>query len=217
MTRLVLVRHAENDFVRAGKLAGWTPGVHLNEEGRRQADLLGRRLAGQKLAALYSSPLERAVETAQAVVAHHAEPLEIRLDPELGEVQYGQWTGQRLRRLARTRLWHIVQNFPSGARFPDGESIREMQSRAVTAVERCAASHGGTVVLVSHGDVIKALVAHYAGIHLDLFQRISIAPASMSIIEVHPRHGPRLMRLNDTAHYDLPPSAPAPAGSGEER
>lgn len=201
MTQLLLIRHAENDYVRSGKLAGWTPGVHLNDEGKRQAEALGQRLAAAGLRAIYSSPLERAVETAQAIVSHCA-GLEIQIEEDIGEVRYGDWTGQRLRQLVRTRLWQVVQHCPSRARFPKGESIREMQARAVGAIERIAECHRGvTVAVISHGDVIKAIVAHYSGMPLDLFQRIVIAPASVSIIGVH-RAWANIVCLNDTNHYD---------------
>ncbi len=198
---LFLIRHAQNDYVRSGILAGWTPGVHLNDEGRRQAEALGERLADAKFQAVYSSPLERAVETAEAIITHHAE-IELQVENDLGEVHYGDWQGKRLRKLARTRLWQVVQNYPSGARFPNGECLREMQFRVVGALERIAEQNpGSTVAVVSHSDVIKAVVAHYCGMHLDLFQRIIISPASISIIALE-RLGPRIVRLNDTSHLD---------------
>ena len=201
MTTLLLIRHAQNEWVSSGKLAGWTPGVHLNEEGRRQAVLLGERLADAKLQAVYSSPLERAVETAQAIIERH-NALEVCIHQGVGEVDFGEWQGKRLRQLARTRLWKVVQNYPSGARFPGGESIREMQFRVVGALEEIAASHPRSVVaVVAHSDVIKAMMAHYMGMHLDLFQRLMIAPASISIVALG-RMGPRIIRLNDTAHLD---------------
>ena len=200
MPRLLLIRHAQNDFVRTGKLAGRTPDVHLNEEGERQAAALGRRLADKKLAAIYSSSLERAVETATAIADHH-DGLAVQIEDGVIEVDFGSWAGQRLRQLARTRLWKVVQGFPSGARFPGGESFFEVQARIVSTLERLAAPHTGNIVIVSHADVLKMAIAHYAGIHLDMFQRIEIAPASISIVDLN-RYGPRLVRLNDTAHYD---------------
>jgi probable phosphoglycerate mutase len=196
----VLVRHAQNDWVRTGKLAGRTPGVHLNDEGKRQAEALGARLADKKIAAIYSSPLERAVETAEAVASHHPD-LQVILEEGIAEADFGQWAGERLRKLSRTRLWGVVQHYPSGAQFPQGETIRAMQARAVDALERIARLHSGNVVVVSHADLLKAIIAHYAGTHLDLFQRIDIAPASISIIDLG-RYGPRIVRLNDTCHYD---------------
>jgi probable phosphomutase (TIGR03848 family) len=201
VTQLLLIRHAENDYVRSGKLAGWTPDVHLNDEGKRQAEALGQRLAAAKLQAVYSSPLERAVETAQAVLQHHS-GLDLHIEEDIGEVRFGEWTGRALRQLSRTRLWQVVQQSPSRARFPDGESIREMQVRAVGAIERISTRDvTGKIAVVSHGDVIKAVVAHYAGMPLDMFQRIVIEPASISIIVLH-KTGVAIARLNDTSHYD---------------
>lgn len=202
MTTLLLIRHAQNEWVRTGKLAGWTPGVHLNDEGKKQAELLGERLAHAKLQAVYSSPLERAVETAEAIVKHH-DQLTLQVHAGVGEVDFGDWQGKRLRQLSRTRLWQVVQNYPSGARFPDGESFREMQFRVVSALEEIAQQHPrGMVAVVAHSDVIKAMMAHYLGLHLDLFQRLIISPAAISIVALG-RMGPRIIKLNDTAHYDL--------------
>ncbi len=210
MTRILLIRHGENDWVRTGKLAGRTPDVHLNEAGKQQAEALGKRLADKKLAAIYSSPLERTVETAQAIAQHHSH-LKLMLDETLLEVDFGQWAGERLRKLARSRLWRVVQGYPSGVRFPRGETFREVQGRIVNALERYADEYpSGTVVVVGHADVLKIAIAHYAGIHLDLFQRIALAPASVSILDLG-RYGPTLVRLNDTCHYDyLPGGAPHP-------
>lgn len=204
MTLLFLIRHAQNEWVRTGRLAGWTPGVHLNEEGQQQAAALGERLATAKLQAVYSSPLERAVETAQAVLAHYPE-MELQISEGVGEVQFGKWTGERLRKLRRKRLWNAVQHTPSRARFPEGETIREMQYRAVSALEDIAQQHpGGRIAVFSHSDVIKAIIAHYAGIHLDLFQRLMISPASISIIALH-RQGSAIVRMNDTYHIEHRP------------
>ncbi|MBN1311871.1 MAG: MSMEG_4193 family putative phosphomutase [Anaerolineae bacterium] len=202
MTLILLIRHAENDYVQSGRLAGWTPDVHLNDQGKQQAEALGQRLAAAKLQGVYSSPLERAVETAQSIVYHHPD-LELQIEEDVGEVRYGKWTGQQLKKLARTRLWQVVQHYPSRARFPDGESIREMQVRAVGAVEQIVEYHpDSTVVVVSHADVIKAVVAYYAGMAIDMFQRIVIAPASISAIAVN-KTGVSIVRLNDISHYEL--------------
>ncbi len=202
MTQLLLIRHAENDWMHSGKLAGRMPGVHLNAEGQRQAEALGRRLADASLRAVYSSPLERATETAQALLKHHP-ALTLQIEPGMNEVDYGEWQGKSLRKLARTRLWKVVQSYPSGAQFPRGEDLRAMQVRAVDAVERIAQKHPDTLVaVVSHADVIKAVVAHYAGMHLDQFQRIIIAPASISIIALG-RMGPHIVRINDISHYEV--------------
>lgn len=202
MTSLILVRHAQNDWVKTGRLAGWTQGVHLNDEGRKQAKLLGQRLAGAKLQAVYSSPLERAVETAEEIVSHYP-GLTIQIDKEVGEVDFGNWTGKRLLQLSRTRLWGLVQHYPSGARFPNGESIHEMQTRIVGAINRIADKYNGAVAVVSHSDVLKAAVTYYAGMPLDMFQRINISTASITVVTLH-RGRPFIVKVNDTSHYEYP-------------
>jgi probable phosphomutase (TIGR03848 family) len=196
-TTLLLVRHALNDWV-GDRLAGWTPDVHLNDKGRAQAESLAQRLADQPIAAVYASPLERAVETAQIIAAPHR--LEVQIREGVGEVRYGEWTGQSLKKLAKEDAWRIVQFYPSGARFPGGEAIREMQARAVAELDAIVAAHPSqTVVVVSHADVLKAALAHYVGLHLDLFQRLVVSPASLSVLTFTPL-GPRLVCLNDAAH-----------------
>jgi len=203
-TRLLLIRHALNDWV-GKKLAGWTPGVHLNEQGLRQAQALADRLAHEHIDAIYSSPLERTVETAEIIAKPHGLPIHIRDD--LGEIRYGDWTGRSFEEIEKEQaeLWQIVRVFPSGTRFPNGESIHEMQSRALHALDVIIRAHPGeTVAVVSHADVIKACVAHYLGVHLDLFQRIVISPASLTIVEMYP-WGPRVLCVNDTSHVPEEP------------
>lgn len=196
-TTLLLVRHALNDWV-GDRLAGWTPNVHLNDKGRAQAEALAQRLVGCPIAAVYTSPLERAVETAQAIAAPHR--LEVQIREGVAEVEYGEWTGQSLKDLAKEEAWRVVQFYPSGARFPGGEAIREMQARAMAELDAIVAAHPSEmVVVVSHADVIKAALATYVGLHLDLFQRLVVSPASLNELTVTPM-GPRLVRLNDTAH-----------------
>jgi probable phosphoglycerate mutase len=196
-TTLVLVRHALNDWV-GDKLAGWTPGVHLNDRGRDQAEALSQRLADWPIAAFYSSPLERSVETAQIIAAPHNVKIQIR--EGVGEVRYGEWTGQSIKELAEEDAWRVVQYVPSRARFPGGEAIREMQARAVSELDAIVTVHPEqTVLVVSHADVLKAALAHYVGLHLDLFQRLVVNPASLSVVTFTPM-GPRLVCLNDTAH-----------------
>ncbi len=201
MTTLILIRHATNDWVKKGLLAGWTPGVHLNEQGRAQAQAAGQRLAEIELEAVYSSPLERAFETAEAVAQPHGLTVQVRQG--IGEVHYGEWNGQPLRKLAKKPLWVSVQVYPSGTRFPGGESIGEMQARVVAALDEIRAAHPqGIVAAVAHADVIKAALAYYIGVPLDLFQRLVISPASLNV--VHFSHfGPRLLRLNDTGELTL--------------
>lgn len=195
MTRLLLIRHGQTDTADK-KLTGWLPGVHLNDSGREQAEALVERLAPIKLAAIYSSPLERAMETARPLAK--ARNLDVVKAPGIAEVDYGGWAGKSLKVLARKKEWRIVQIAPSAFRFPDGEAMHEMQSRAVAEVQRIAAAHPKqTVALFSHGDVLKAIVAFFSGIALDNFQRIAISPASVSVIELGP-FGARISRLNDT-------------------
>ncbi len=195
MTTLILIRHAHTDWADK-KLAGWLPDVHLNEHGRKQAEDLIERLKDVAFAAIYSSPLERAIETAQPLA--QARGLKIVRTPGLGEVKYGDWQGHSLKVLSQKKEWRIVQIAPGGFHFPNGESFREMQHRAISAVEKIVVDHPkDTVILFSHGDVIKAIVAYYSGIALDNFQRIAISPASISVIDVGP-FGARLGRLNDT-------------------
>jgi len=196
VTTLILVRHATNDWVR-GKLAGWTAGVHLNEEGRAQASALAQRLAQVPIAAIYSSPLERAMETAQAVAAPHA--LGITIVESIGEVRYGEWTGAELKELKQHPLWAGVQFYPSTTRFPGGETLGEVQCRAVAALEALRAQHDERtlIVAVSHADVIRLVLAHYIGIHTDLFQRLVIAPASVSALHFG-KMGVHLVAYNET-------------------
>ncbi len=206
MTQILLIRHAVNDFVKTGRLAGWTPGVHLNEEGRAQAEALGRRMSGASIDALYASPLERTMETAQAVQQHHPR-LEIIQEPGIGEVRYGDWQGKTVAELQSRKMWHVVQHYPSRAVFPNGETMREVQARAVNTVEAVAARHPRqTVLIFTHADIIKMLLAHFLGMHLDAFQRIAIAPASISTVQLD--YGrPTIGVMNDTSHLHDPEQA----------
>lgn len=207
MTQLFLIRHGENDYTRTGRLAGWTPGVGLNEIGRRQALALADKLKAVPLAAIYSSPLERARETAAPLA--EAKKLEVQIVAGLGEVRYGQWQGKSLKRLARTRLWRTVQGLPSAMQFPDGETFRAVQSRAVDAVENLVRAHPkDPIAAVSHGDVIKLVVAHYLGLPLDLFQRLMIATASITILRLG-QGQPALIKLNETSGVEIagPPTS----------
>ena len=199
MTTLFLIRHGDNAFV-GKKLAGWTPGVHLNDKGRRQAEDLAVRLALVRFAAIYSSPLERTLETAQPLA--RAQGLRVRRRDNLGEVRYGDWTGRSLRSLSRTKLWRVVQFNPSNMRFPNGEALRETQLRAVGELDTICRDHPkGAVALFSHGDLIRLCVAHYLGLPMDLFQRVVISPASVTVIHASPGL-PRLVRLNDTGPFE---------------
>jgi probable phosphoglycerate mutase len=199
MTHILLIRHAVNDFVKSGKLAGWTPEVHLNDEGKTQAEALGQRLAEAPIKHLYSSPLERTIETAEAIRQHHPH-LDIKFIEGIGEVGYGDWEGQEIAKLTKTKMWFMVQECPSRAYFPNGESMREVQMRAVNAVETLAVAHPHDMVaVVSHADLIKMVLAHYLGMHLDHFQRVVISPASISSLLLS--YGrPYVASMNDVAH-----------------
>jgi probable phosphomutase (TIGR03848 family) len=193
MMNLLLIRHALNDWV-GKKLAGWLPDVHLNEEGRAQAVALAARLADVPLAAIYSSPLDRAVETAQPLAA--SQGLQVQLREGLGEIRFGMWTGRRLEELKKEELWPVIQVYPSGARFPEGESLHEVQARLVAELDAIRDAHADqTVAVVSHSDPIKLAVAHYLGLPLDLFQRLDISPASVTAF-AFTRFGPRLLVMN---------------------
>ena len=204
MTTLLLIRHAENDYTLKGKLAGWTEGVGLNEQGRAQADALAKRLEKAPLKAIYSSPLERALETAAPLARSRRMPV-VRRAP-LGEIKYGRWTGKSLKVLRRTRLWLVVQHSPSLMRFPEGESFAEAQARVVEEIETLRAFHPKDLIACfSHGDVIKLAVAYYIGLPLDQFQRLAVDTASITTLHIVDG-GARLLRLNDVG---LPASPPA--------
>jgi probable phosphomutase (TIGR03848 family) len=193
---VLLVRHGLTAMT-GPVLAGWTPGVHLNDKGQAQAKALGERLAEIPVAAIIASPLERCQETAAALAA--GRDVAIETDDRLGECQYGDWTGQELKKLAKDPLWKVVQAHPSAAAFPGGEALRDTQARAVAAVREHNARLGedATWIAVSHGDVIKALLADALGMHLDLFQRIQVDPCSLSVVR-YTALRPFVIRQNDT-------------------
>lgn len=197
MTTVLLVRHGLTDANAGGVLAGWTPGVHLAERGREQATALAARLAKVRVAAVVSSPLERCQETAAALVGDR--DLQVETDDRLGECRYGDWTGQELKKLVKDPLWKVVQAHPSAAVFPAGESLRDTQARAVAAVREHNRRLGAeaTWIAVSHGDVIKAILADALGMHLDLFQRIVADPCSVSVVRYTDLR-PFVVRMNDT-------------------
>ena len=188
MATVILVRHGRTSANASGVLAGRLPGVALDETGTGQVDAVGERLAAVRLADVVTSPLERCRQTARAITRRQDGDLRARVEKGLSECDYGEWQGRPLKELAKDALWRTVQSQPSAVTFPGGESMRAMQDRAVAAVRRhdarVAAEHGaGSVwVAVSHGDVIKSILADALGTHLDLFQRIHVDPASVSII-----------------------------------
>jgi probable phosphomutase (TIGR03848 family) len=200
VTTVLLVRHGRTTANDAGVLAGWTAGVSLDDTGRAQAAALATRLAPVPLAAVVQSPLERCVQTADVLLADRPDVAR-HTDERVGECRYGDWSGQELKKLAKDPLWKVVQAHPSGAVFPgpEGESMRGMQQRAVDAVrdwnERLGAD--ATYVVVSHADVIKAVLADALGLHLDEFQRIVVDPASVSVVTYTPLR-PFVVRVNDT-------------------
>jgi probable phosphomutase (TIGR03848 family) len=188
MATVILVRHGRTTANAAGTLAGRLPGVKLDDTGASQAERAGERLATVPLAGVVSSPLERCRQTARAIVRAQAGAPRVSMDRGITECDYGEWQGRPLKELAREKLWSTVQTQPSAAAFPGGESMAAMQARAVTAVRRhdaaVEAEHGPAAVwvAVSHGDVIKSVLADALGMHLDLFQRLLIDPASISIV-----------------------------------
>ena len=195
MTTLLLVRHGHTDA--AGKrLTGRAPGVHLNELGRRQAQRLVERLDGVRIDTIVSSPLERCRETAAPLAKARGHAVDV--GRAFIEVGYGEWTGRSISQLRRTKLWRRVMLAPSNVRFPGGESLLEVQVRAVDASFDIAARHArGTVLVVSHADVIRLLVAHLAGMHADHLQRLSIDTASITAVSISDGF-PRLLTVNET-------------------
>ncbi len=204
-TVVLLVRHGQTPTT--GKLLpGRAPGLHLSEVGEAQAAAVGERLAKlAKVDAIYASPLERTRETAGAIAK--ALGMKVKLDKGLLEADIGDWTGQELKVVSKTPEWTIFHSYPSGFRFPGGESFVEMQSRTVGAIERLRKAHPGqTIIAVSHADTIKAAVAHALGTHLDLFQRIVISPCSVTSI-AYGDGGPTVLSVNSVGE------TPAPAPS----
>ena len=221
MTTVVLVRHGLTEMT-GPLLAGWTPDLHLDERGQRQAVAVAERLSGVAFHAIVSSPLDRCLETAQAIAGER----EVLQDERLGECRYGDWTGKALKDLAKDPMWKVVQQHPSAAVFPGGEALRDTQSRAVAAVRDWNAKLGAdaTWLACSHGDVIKAITADALGLHLDQFQRIVIDPCSVTVVRYTDTR-PFVLRVNDIGSVaDLLPapkksrrrkaSADAPVGGG---
>lgn len=200
MATVVLVRHGVT-AATGTRLGGRTP-APLSEDGRAQARAVATRLAasGTTFAGVHASPVVRTLETADPIA--DALGLDVEELPGVVEFDYGAWTDRTLKQLRRTKAWRWVQRTPSRFTFPEGESFRDAQKRAVDAVEDLADRYTDrqNVVVVSHADVIKVVVAHYAGVPLDLFQRLVVSPASLTVLGV-PRDGdPRLLTMNDTAH-----------------
>ncbi|MCU1406333.1 MAG: histidine phosphatase [Glaciihabitans sp.] len=224
MATVILVRHGRTTANATGILAGRTPGVRLDAVGRDQAARAGGRLAAVPLVAVVSSPLERCRQTAKLILDQQEGSPSTPLEKGITECDYGDWQGRPLRELAKESLWSVVQNQPSAAVFPHGESLGAMQARSVAAIRRLDAAfeaeHGpGAVwVAVSHGDIIKSILADAYGMHLDLFQRINVGPASISIVR-YGANRPDVISTN-TDSGDLswlrakPPEADAAVGGG---
>ena len=200
MTSIFLVRHAVTSHT-GHRLTGRLPGVHLTDQGVAQAQAVAEHLKNVPFDAVYSSPIDRTLETARAIAS--AQGLRVKTRRNLTEIDFGTWTNKTFKVLVKNKLWPTIQRWPSGARFPKGESFLEAQTRAVEEVERLREQHPKqTICCVSHADVIKLILAHYLGMHVDLFQRIDVGPASVSVIAVG-ETGPRVVTVNSAA--PIPP------------
>lgn len=204
MPVVLLIRHGENEYVKKGRLAGRKPGVHLNERGRAQARALAGGLAKLPIKAIYSSPLERTMETAFPL----AEQFKLEVVPRDGllEVDFGTWQDKTLKQLARRKLWKTVQHAPSHAAFPEGETFAEAQLRIAEELTALCQMHSDKdlIACVGHSDMIKLAVAYYLGLPLDLFQRLVVQPASVSTLHIAPGQGAHLINLNHIP-YQLQP------------
>jgi probable phosphoglycerate mutase len=180
-TTILLVRHGQTPTT-GRLLPGQAPGLHLSDDGKKQAEAAAARIQKLKrVTAIYASPLERARETAMPI--GRVRGLAVRIERGLMDLDVGKWTGERLDKVSKRPEWSTVQRHPSGFRFPDGESFMEMQARLTDTLARLVERHrGGVVVAVSHADPIKAVVAHALGMHLDLFQRLNVSPGSITTI-----------------------------------
>ncbi len=214
MSTVVLLRHGRSTANVAGLLAGRTPGVSLDDVGRAQADTVAARLAELTIDALVSSPMDRCRQTIAPLA--RATGLSVRIEPGLAEVDYGDWTGRALKDLAGEELWRTVQAHPSAAVFPGGEGLAAVGVRAVAAVRALITELGPDAVILvcSHGDVIKSILADALGLHLDGFQRIMVAPASLSVVRYTPLR-PFVERINDSG--ELGSLRPPPRPAGEDR
>ena len=205
MPLLLLIRHGENDFVKTGKLPGHLSGIHLNERGQKQAQALGEALKDVPLKAIYSSPLERAMETAEPIATSHQ--LEIVQESGLRDANVGKWEGKSLKVLRLTNAWKVVQHSPSRFHFPEGESFMDVQTRIVNALEDIVKKHNkpkDIVAVVFHADPIKLAVAHFLGLPLDHFQRLSCDTGSVSALYIS-EMGANLIKLNQRPPFDFLP------------
>jgi probable phosphomutase (TIGR03848 family) len=215
VSTVILLRHGRSTANVSGVLAGRSPRVHLDDTGKAQSEALVGRLDGIPLAELVTSPLLRCKQMIGPLASARA--LQRITDPQLSEVDYGEWTGRALKDLAKEPLWRVVQAHPSAAVFPGGEGLAAMQARAVAAIRRhdarVATEHGDHAVwlVCTHGDVIKSVLADALGQHLDTFQRIVVEPASASVIR-YTETRPFVLKMNDLGGdlSGIVPPAPKP-------
>jgi probable phosphoglycerate mutase len=202
MPTLLLIRHGENEYTKKGKLAGHLPNVHLNARGLEQARALAEALKDAPLAAIYASPLERAVETATPIASAHR--LEVQIEAGLIETDVGKWQGRSWKVMGRTKAWKVVQKSPSRFRFPEGETFYECQARIVTALDSICKKHKPRelVACIFHADPIKLAVAHYLGLPLDHFQRLGCETGSVTMLVVG-ETGAHLVKLNQRPPFDF--------------
>lgn len=205
MPTLLLIRHGENDYVKTGKMAGRIPGVHLNEKGKKQAEALGEALKDVPIKAVYSSPLERAIETATPIAESHK--LKIIQNANLLDTNVGKWQGKSLALLRLKKEWKIVQNAPSRFHFPEGESFLDLQTRIANVMEEIVKTHNkpkDIIAVVFHADPIKLAVSHFLGLPLDHFQRLSCDTGSLTAIYAG-EAGANLLKLNQRPPFDFLP------------
>jgi len=205
MPTLLLIRHGENDYVKTSKMAGRLPGIHLNEHGQKQAQALGEALKDFPITAIYSSPLERAMETADPIA--RARKLEIIQEPDLMDADIGKWQGKSWKVLSLTKAWKVVQHAPSRFRFPEGESFPEAQTRYANALERIVKKHNkpkDIIAVIFHADPIKLAVSHFLGLPLDHFQRLSCNTGSLTMLHLTDA-GANLVKLNQRPPFDFLP------------
>jgi probable phosphomutase (TIGR03848 family) len=203
MPTLLLIRHGENDFLKKNKLPGRLAGIHLNSHGQDQAQELARALSPLPIQAIYSSPLERAIETAEPLA--HTLGLKLHLHPELTDTDVGHWAGRSWKTLNRTKLWKMIQETPSQFQFPGGETLVQTQSRIIRALDAIAGAHEDELVaVVFHADPIKLAVAHHIGLPLDHFQRLTVNTGSVTVLQVG-RSGVKLIGMNLTPPFEFIP------------
>ena len=200
MTTILLIRHGENEYVAKGRLAGRIPGIHLNAFGKKQAQAIAKSFAQAPIKAIYSSPLERCIETAQPL----ASVLEVDIIPRDGllEIDFGSWQDKTLKSLRRRKLWETVQRNPSRMQFPDGETFSNAQMRVTQEIEALRKLHSPKEIIAcfTHSDVIRLALAYYIGTPLDLFQRIVVSPASISTIHLG-EMGVQIFNMNQNLSF----------------